>query len=144
MIGLDTSFLVGLSIREHPAHPACWRLFENEIRGREGSAALCSQVLAEFVHVVTDPRRFERPLSMEEALEITQQWWHAAECMPVASSERAVAVFLDWMGQYHLGRKRVLDTLLAASYHCAGVVRIASTNWRDFAVFDVFEPVSLG
>lgn len=143
MIGLDTSFLVGLSIREHPAHSACWRLFETDIRGREGSAALSSQVVAEFVHVVTDPRRFTQPLSMDQALDITGQWWHAVECVPVASSDRAVAVFMDWMGQYRLGRKRVLDTLLAASYHCAGVVRIASTNWRDFAVFGVFEPVEL-
>jgi predicted nucleic acid-binding protein len=31
VIGVDTSFLVGLAVREHPAHRACWKLFEKEI-----------------------------------------------------------------------------------------------------------------
>lgn len=68
MIGLDTGFLVGLSVREHPLHQVCWDLFEDEIRGRSGSMALTAQVLAEYAHVVTDARRFERPLAMSEAL----------------------------------------------------------------------------
>ena len=47
MIGLDTSFLVGLNIREHPTHSRCWELFESEIRGREASVGLSSQVLTQ-------------------------------------------------------------------------------------------------
>lgn len=43
------------------------------------------------------------------------------------------------MREHRLGRKRLLDTLLAASYHRAGVRRIATTDWRDFAVYGVFE-----
>lgn len=144
MIGLDTSFLVGLSIREHPAHTACWRLFESEIRGREGSAALAPQILTEFAHVVTDPRRFSRPLDMGEALEISQQWWHAAECHPILPTTQAVSVFLDWMNHYRLGRKRLLDTMLAACYHSAGIRRMATTDWRDFTFFGVFEIEALG
>lgn len=144
MIGVDTSFLVGLSIREHPAHPRCWELFESEIRGREASVGLSSQVLTEFAHVVTDPRRFSRPLSMPQALEIVQDWWQAMECRPVTPSAEAVSVFLDWMSRYRLGRKRLLDTMLAASYHSAGIRRIATTNWRDFRTFAVFELIELG
>ncbi|MCC5861198.1 MAG: type II toxin-antitoxin system VapC family toxin, partial [Gammaproteobacteria bacterium] len=80
MIGLDTSFLVGLTIREHPAHSACMKLFETGILGKESSAAICAQVLGEFAHVVTDRRRFSQPLEMDDALEISKQWWHAREC----------------------------------------------------------------
>lgn len=138
MIGIDTSFLVGLGIREHPVHQRCWQLFEKQIRGQAGSCALAPQVLCEFAHVVTDPRRFEKPLTMPEALDICRQWCQAEECRSISPSPEAVAVFLNWMHQHALGRKRLLDTLLAATYHCAGVTRIVTTNWRDFAQFGVF------
>lgn len=139
MIGLDTSFLVGLTIREHPSHRRCRALFDNEIVGREGSAALAAQVLSEFPHIVTDPRRFARPLAMQDALDICSQWWHASECRPVCPSPESVSVYLRWMEQHRLGRKRLLDTMLAACYHCAGVTRLATTDWRDFQLFGVFE-----
>jgi hypothetical protein len=43
------------------------------------------------------------------------------------------------MFEFNLGRKRLLDTLLAATYYSAGVVRLASTDWRDFETYGVFE-----
>lgn len=146
MIGVDTSFLVALAAREHPVHRTCWRLFEDEIVGRSGSMAVASQVLTEFAHVVTDPRRFERPLEMAEALALCEQWWNADECRPVHADFDAGALFLTWMEQHGLGRKRLLDTLLAASYYCAGVRRIATTDWRDFNVYAVFDvlPMTAG
>jgi predicted nucleic acid-binding protein len=139
MIGVDTSFLVGLAVREHPAHGACWTLFESEILGGQGTMAIAAQVLAEFCHVVTDSRRFERPLAMPEALELCEQWWNAQECRPVAVDAEVGVLFLAWMHEHGLGRKRLLDTLLAASYHRAGVGRLATTDWRDFARYGVFE-----
>lgn len=143
MIGLDTSFLVGLTIREHPAHADCLKLFENGIRGMQSSAAICAQILGEFAHVVTDPRRFSQPLEMDQALEICSQWWHAGECRIIEPTPHSFPLFVNWMQRHRLGRKRVLDTLLAANYHSAGIKRIATTDWRVFQVFGVFEVVHL-
>jgi predicted nucleic acid-binding protein len=139
MIGLDTSFLVGLAIREHPARPACRRLFEEDILGGTATMAIAPQVLAEFCHIVTDPRRFERPLDMPEALDMCTLWWNAEECRQVPVDAEAGTLFLTWMRSFDLGRKRLLDTLLAASYYRAGVQRLATTDWRDFATYGVFE-----
>jgi len=143
VIGIDTGFLVGLSVREHPVHQACWDLFEEEILGKPGSMAMTSQVLTEFAHVTTDPRRFENPLTMQEALELCGQWWNSQESRPVQADFDTGALFLTWMREFRLGRKRLLDTLLAASYFRAGVKRIATTDWRDFNVYGVFDIVRL-
>lgn len=143
MIGVDTSFLVGLAVREHPAHQSCWNLFEKNILDHPGSMALAAPVLTEFAHVVTDQRRFEQPLSMPETLELCEQWWHAQECRPIHTDAEAGSLFLTWMNQLRLGRKRLLDTLLAATYHRAGVRRIATTDWRDFERYGVFEVIRL-
>lgn len=139
MIGVDTSFLVGLAVREHPAHRACRKLFETEIVGGTGTMAMAAQVLTEFCHVVTDARRFEHPLDMAEGLELCEQWWNAQECRPVVVDAEVGTLFLTWMHELKLGRKRLLDTLLAASYHRAGVQRLATTDWRDFVCYGVFQ-----
>jgi len=143
VIGADTSFLVGLAIREHPAHPTCWRLFKEEMLGQPGAMAVAPQVLAEFAHVVTDPRRFEHALDREAALALCEQWWQALECFHVSVDPEATVLFMAWMSELGLGRKRLLDTLLAASYHRAGVVRLASTDWRAFERYGVFDVIAL-
>jgi len=143
-VGVDTSVLVAITVLEHPAHAAAWRWFVDEVRGREGAMALAPQVLAEFAHVVTDPRRFASPLSMEDALAVAARWWSARECRQVAAEEEAVALFMDWMADHRLGRKRLLDTLLAASYRAAGISRLATMDGRDFEVFGALEVVRIG
>lgn len=143
MIALDTSFLVGLALREHPVHANCWAVFSDRIAGRPGSCALAPQVLTEFTHVVTDPGRFEQPLEMSDALDVCRQWWNASECRPIAPGIEAGNLFLNWMNSCRLGRNRLLDTLLAATWYSAGIARVATTSWRDFAIFEVFEVVRL-
>ena len=115
------------------------RLRSTEIRGRAAAMAVASQVLAEFCHVVTDPRRFERPLEMFEALELCEQWWSAEECQPVAIDTEASAILLNCMHELLLGRTQLLDTLLAAAYYRVGVTRLATTDWRDFERYGVFQ-----
>ena len=138
MIGLDTSFLVALCVREHASHRAANRLLEKEITGQAGSCALAPQVLTEFVHVVTDPKRFEKPLDMAAALDLCDQWWNAEEVRTVSPEPETGHLFTTWMRQHRLGRKRILDTFLAATYHAAGVETVLTTDWRDFSTFGVF------
>jgi len=38
--------------------------------------------------------------------------------------------------RYQLGRNRVLDTLLAATYRAADVTSLLTLNAKDFTVFD--------
>lgn len=143
MMGIDTTFLVQLEIQEAAAHPAALAMLRREILGRDREAALAPQVLSEFIHVVTDPRRFERPLSMAQALAKANFWWNAREMERVFPQEQTVGQFLTWMGEHRLGRKRLLDTLLAAIYYDNGVTRIVTSNARDYQVFGVFELIEI-
>ncbi len=139
MTGLDTTFLVQVEIQEADGHGAALELLRREIVGRDREAGLAPQVLSEFVHVVTDGRRFERPLSMAQALARADFWWNATEVERIVPDEQVVRQFLAWMREHGLGRKRLLDTLLAATYYRRGVTRIVSSNARDYRVFGVFE-----
>jgi predicted nucleic acid-binding protein len=105
----------------------------------QSTLALAPQVLAEFVHVATDARRFQVPLPMARALERAQMWWEFREVHQVFPGPDSSRLFLRWMAEHGLGRKRLLDTQLAATYYSAGVSTIVTTNARDYAIFGCFE-----
>ncbi len=135
--GADTSFLVAVEIKEHARNADAMALLD-ELLTRGDRVAITPQVLAEFVHVVADSRRFQQPFSMEAAIVKSERWWNAVETEQVLPSDVAVAHFHLWMRQYQPGRKRVLNTLLAATYRAAGVTSLLTLNAGDFAVFGEF------
>jgi predicted nucleic acid-binding protein len=140
--GADTSFLVAVEIIEHASHADAQRVL-GELITRGDRITMTPQVLAEFAHIVTDGRRFQQPLSMQIALEKSIHWWNAIETEPVLPTDSAIAQYHVWMRQHQLGRKRVLDTMLAATYRAAGVVSLLTLDPSDFTIFGEFACVPL-
>jgi predicted nucleic acid-binding protein len=136
--GVDTTFLVQVEVTTHPDHEAARELRDRLLDDGDG-LALAPQVLAEFIHVVTDPRRFERPLSMAAARRRAEDWWAADEVVPTRPNEHTMTLFFGWLREHDLGRKRLLDTLLAATYASNDVRSLLTSNARDFSVFGRFE-----
>lgn len=135
MVGIDTTLLVQLEIAELPLHEAAHDLLRREVLDRGEVLALAPQVLPEFLHVVTDPKRFARPLSMEEAIAKARFWLDAREVRHVYPAPESSRLFLEWMAKHGLGRKRLLDTQLAATLWSVGVRRVMTSNVRDFSLF---------
>lgn len=138
--GLDTSFLVQADVAEHPQHEAA-KVKVDEFLDTGDTMVLAPQVMNEFVHVVTDPRRFASPLPMDQAIARAEVWWHARDVSHAFPTDDSACLFLKWVKEYRLGRKRLLDTQLAATYFCHGVRSIVSSNARDFGVFGCFEVI---
>ena len=146
MRGIDTTFLIQVEISQASDHNAARSFLREAIWGKAGSVCLAPQVLSEFLHIVTDRRRLERPMPMIEAIRRAAFWWDAPEIRRVYPDEDSMRLMLLWMQQYNLGRKRILDTQLAATYFEYGVREILSTNERDFSIFpeiSVVDPSSL-
>jgi predicted nucleic acid-binding protein len=136
--GTDTDFLVAVEVREHPFHQRADALLTDLlVKGHE--LALAPQTLAEFIHIVTDGKRMPHPLSMAEAIQRASHWWQAAEVVRVFPNSEAAADFLSWLQVHGIGRKRLLDTLLAATFHRAGIRHIITNNERDYRAFGLFE-----
>jgi predicted nucleic acid-binding protein len=135
--GLDTGFLVAAEVLEHTDHLAARASLARLIAAGD-LIAMAPQVLAEFIHIVTDARRFAQPLDITAANRLAVQWWTAREVVRVFPDEGATWQFLTWLRQFLLGRKRLLDTLLAATYHQAGIHSLLTTNAADFGIFGVF------
>ena len=135
--GIDTGFLVAAEVLEHPDHQSARQKLQ-DFRTAGDRFALAPQVLAEFIHVVTDPKRFTQPLTMKSALERAEIWWKSPEVDQLSSDAFSIPTFFAWMSQHRLGRKRILDTMLAATFHEAGIQSILTTNSRDFSILGSF------
>jgi len=105
--------------------------------------AIAPQVVAEFIHIATDPRRFKTPLAMDVARDIAEKWWTAREVTQISPGPAAMSLFFDWHRAHSLGRKRILDTMLAATYRAAGIHSLLTTNAADFNVLGGFQCVTL-
>lgn len=137
-IGIDTSFLVAVESTVHQQGFTARELLDRF--GNDGELlALNPDVLSEFVHVMSDARRLDDPLTMNESLRRAQFWWSAKDVIRIFPTADSTDLFLKWVKEHRLGRKRLRDTMLAASYFTAGVTRIVTLNAKDFAVFGCFE-----
>lgn len=139
MVGADTTLLVHLEIKEAPEHLRAHEWLRREILQPAETIALAPQVLTEFIHIVTDPNRFQKPLKMDEAIGKVRFWWNAAEVRHIYPTAESTVLFFDWLSVHRLGRKRLLDTFLAATFRSAGVTRIISGNVRNFSLFGGFD-----
>jgi predicted nucleic acid-binding protein len=101
--GLDTCFLVAFEAADHPKH-ADSRALVDQCRSNGDDFALAPQVLAEFVHVLTDQNRFSSALQMAAALERAEMWWTASEVTQVFPTDAAIKTFVALMKNHGLGR----------------------------------------
>jgi predicted nucleic acid-binding protein len=58
--GLDTGFLIAAELVEHPEHAAARDTLARVLAASD-QIAIAPQVLAELMHVATDPSRFAQP-----------------------------------------------------------------------------------
>jgi len=139
--GIDTDFLVAAEIRDHPFHQGADGLLQRLLA--EGhDLAIAPQTLAEFIHIVTDSRRMPQPLAMTEAVARAEHWWQASEVIRVFPDGECIVDFFAWLRRHQLGRKRLLDTLLAATFHRAGVTHFITNNDKDYKTFGCFHLVT--
>ena len=140
--GVDTTFLVEAEVAGHPGHAAARTLLARLLDAGE-SLAIAPQVLSEFVHITTDAKRFSAPLTVPQAVERAESWWNAREVERVFPNADSTHLFLDLLRRHRLGRKRLLDTQLAATYAAHGIRSILTSKARDYAIFGWFEVISI-
>jgi len=136
----DTDFLVAVEVRGHEFHRSAADLLASLLDGGH-EIGVSPQGLAEFVHVVTDARRITLPMTMEEATDRAERWWQAKETARILPDFSSTLAWLDLLRRYRLGRKRLLDTMLAATCKTSGINKIITNNAEDFRVFGFLEVV---
>jgi toxin-antitoxin system PIN domain toxin len=141
MIGLDCNILVQLAIADHPAHVKTVAAV-HALAERGEKIVFPPLVATEFLHVISDARRFDPPLTMVEAMEWLKDFLRNPSVGLVQPSDSSLEITLQWMRQHNLGRKRILDTHLAAVLFSLGITRLLTSNPADFSIFSELEVIT--
>lgn len=141
MIGLDCNILIQLAFADHPANSRTIAAVNAET-AQGVKLVFPSLIVSEFLHVATGSRRFAPPLTMTEALDWIEDFLTNPNVSLLEPTQASTTQALQLMRQFQLGRKRVLDTHLAAVLYTGGVRRLMTSNPADFTVFGVLETVT--
>ncbi len=132
---VDTNVLVYAHIASFPDHGRVRSFMLGYLSDPVNTLVFTPMVLHELVHVITDSRRFERPVSMPEALAVARGYLGRSNVECLSVDEEAMRRTLDLLEQHRLGRKRIADTLLAATLIHNEVKEIITCDPDDFRVF---------
>lgn len=135
-LGIDTNVLIYAHLPSFSAHDAVRRFLLEHLEAPETTLAIVPLVFNEFLHIVTDARRFDPPVTMTEAISLTKLYLDRSNVEIPASDEAAVQRMLRLQERHRLGRKRLADTLLAATLLRHGITELVTCNPGDFALFD--------
>lgn len=134
MVGLDSCFLIDLYWEDSPRHAAVLKKF-NEIAASGQDVCVYYNCFNEFIHVITDKKRFENAFSMEEALSVVDEWRDLENVKILFPDEQSFGRTVAWLSVYKLSRNRLNDTNMAASYVHSGVSSLITANPKDFEIF---------
>jgi len=139
MIGIDTCFLIDLYWEDSPRNKNARELFSKIANNESVKLAVYYNCFNEFLHVITDSKRFENPLSVSEAISVIDYWCDIDRVTVLYPDDTSFKRTLAWMNRYQLGRNRVNDTQMASCYLTSGVSTIITANPKDFEIFESFE-----
>ena len=132
MILIDANILLYAEDSLHPRHQQARVWWDGQLSGT-GIVCLCWTVMSAFIRIGTNPRVFEHPLSLEQALARVQSWMDQPCTRVVRPTERHWTVFQQVLTDGQAVANLVTDAHLAALAIEHGC-ELASTD-SDFARF---------
>ena len=132
MILVDANILLYAEDSLQPRHQQARAWWDNQLSG-SGVVCLCWTVLSAFIRIGTNPRVFEHPLSLEQALARVQSWLDQPCTRVIRPTARHWTVFKQVLTDGQAVANLVTDAHLAALAIEHGC-ELASTD-SDFARF---------
>ncbi len=80
-------------------------------------------------------------MSMDAAIGYSRSIWDASDVRRLSPSAAVFHRTLELLSTLKLGRKRILDTALAATLEACSVERLATFNDKDFEIFGFLDIV---
>ena len=132
MILVDANILLYAEDSLHPRNRKARTWWDGKLSGSR-SVCLCWTVLSAFIRIGTNPRAFEHPLSLEQAVARVQSWLEQPCARVVRPTDRHWTVFQQMLSDGQAVANLVTDAHLAALAIEHGC-ELASTD-SDFARF---------
>lgn len=113
MILVDANILLYAEDQTSPQHEAAVQWWDEKLSG-SAPVCLCWSVLGAFIRIGTNPRVYEHPLSLEQALDRVQRWLDQPCVRLISPTERHWLVFQNLLLEANAVANLVTDAHLAA------------------------------
>ena len=133
--GVDANVLIYSAIDAMPEHKKVLAFFERRVLKGDITCAVSFPTLLEFIHITTDPKRFSPALTIEESLAIAEQYWQAADWRQLIPKPTTGSRAFALLREHKLGRKRLIDTYLAATLLDHEITALITCDTSDFKTF---------
>ena len=132
MILVDANILLYAEDSLHARHQQARMWWDDQLSGT-GVVCLCWSVLSAFIRIGTNPRVFENPLSLEQAIVRVQSWLDQPCTRVVRPTERHWTVFKQVLSDGQAVANLVTDAHLASLAIEHGCELVSTDS--DFARF---------
>jgi uncharacterized protein len=139
VILVDANILLYAEDQRSPRHAAARAWWDAQLSGAS-PVCLCWTVLAAFIRIGTNPRVFERPLALAQAIARVQSWMEQPCTRIVTPTERHWEVLQTFLREGQAVANLVTDAHLAAlavEHGCelmstdADFARFPGLRWRN-------------
>ncbi len=113
MILVDANILLYAEDALHPSHRAARTWWDDQL-SKGDPVCLCWTVLSAFIRIGTNPRVFENPLSLQQAITRVQSWLEQPCTMIIRPTEHHWMIFQQMLTDGQAGANLVTDAHLAA------------------------------
>jgi len=128
---LDTNILVHAYNKSSPNQKQASKIIRQAIKG-EIDAYLTSQILYEFFAVVTDNRRVESPMGLDEAADLCLDLWGCREIEKLNSTPLTPNEVFKQAKEQKLTKSRIFDCIIAVTAKENKIDVIYTENVSDF------------
>jgi len=109
----DVNVLIYAHREDTPEHERVRSWWEAELN-RPDAFGMVELVLSSFVRIVTNPKVFKTPSSLDETLQAVERIRRLPNCVPIRPGERHFELFTNICSEGHAKGALVADAYLAA------------------------------
>jgi len=128
---LDPNLLVRAYNKSSPNQKQASKILKQALKG-EIDACLTSQVISEFFAVITNPKRVECPLRLDEAADLCLDLWACREIEKVTPTSSTPLEVFKLAKELRLVKGRIFDCIIAVTSKENRIDAIYTENVSDF------------
>ncbi len=95
-------------------------------------ACLTAQVIYEFFAVITNPKRVESPMKLDEAVNVCKDFWECFEIEKINPTHNTVMDVMKLAKEMKVSKGKIFDCVLAVTAKDNDVQCIYTENTDDF------------
>jgi predicted nucleic acid-binding protein len=138
---LDTNVLVHAYNKASPHQKKASSIIRKAVQG-EIEAYLAPQILYEFFAIVTNPRRVEQPMPLDEATDLCADLWECREIEKVNPTTLVPKEVFKLAKELKLSKGRVFDCVLAVTAKENKLEVVYTENVDDFKNYRFIKAVN--